>query len=75
MANPLQSFRKLLPRSPLLAGTVRAVTGSDCRIECPDGTLHTARGSAAVDDVVYFRPGGAIEGEAPGGAVVDIEVF
>lgn len=74
MANLLQQFRGLLPRTPLLVGTVVAVNGSECRIVLDDGGVHTARGAAAVDDRVYFRPGGAIEGEAPAMAATLIEI-
>lgn len=74
MANLLQQFRDLLPHTPLLVGTVAAVTGSEARIVLDDGSIHVARGAVAVDDRVYFRPGGAIEGEAPAIAATLIEI-
>lgn len=74
MANLLQQFRSLLPRTPLLVGTVAAVNGAECRIVLDDGAIHTARGAAAVNDRVYFRPGGAIEGAAPAIASTLIEI-
>lgn len=74
MSNVFHAFRALLPRTPLLVGTVVAVNGGECRIELDDGALHTARGNAVVDDRVYFRPGGAIEGEAPDLTVTVIEI-
>lgn len=74
MANLLQQFRSLLPRTPLLVGTVAAINGSEARIVLDDGAIHTARGAAAVNDRVYFRPGGAIEGEAPAMTATLIEI-
>lgn len=74
MANLLSKFRQLLPRTPLLVGTVAAVNGSEARIQCADGSLYTARGTASAGDSVYFRPGGAIEGEAPALDTVLIEI-
>lgn len=65
MANLYQQFRALLPRTPLLVGTVAAVSGAEARITTPDGGVYTARGDTAVGSTVYFRPGGAIEGDAP----------
>lgn len=74
MANLLTRFRGLLPRTPLLVGTVAAIDGSEARIVTDDGSLYIARGAAAVNDRVYFRPGGAIEGEAPALSSVLIEI-
>lgn len=74
MPNLYQQFRGLLPRTPLLVGTVAAISGSEARITTPDGAIHTARGAAEVGDHVYFRPGGAIEGEAPALSAVLIEL-
>ena len=74
MANPYQAFRRLIPRTPLLVGSVVAVNGAECRIELDDGGLHVARGEAEVEDRVYFRPGGAIEGPAPAPTVTLIEL-
>ena len=74
MANLYQVFRRLIPRTPLLVGTVVAVNGAECRIELDDGSVHVARGTASVSDRVYFRPGGAIESEAPDHTVTLIEI-
>lgn len=74
MPNLYQQFRGLLPRAPLLVGTVAAVTGSEARITTPDGAIYTARGVATVGDTVYFRPGAGIEGEAPALTAVVIEL-
>lgn len=74
MANLYRQLLGLIPESPLLVGTVAAVTGADVRITLADGALATARGQATVGQVVYFRPGGAIEGAAPSLTAVDIEV-
>jgi hypothetical protein len=68
MNNLLTEFRRLLPRTPLLVGTVQAVTGAQARIETDDGGLYTARdpsGSVIATDRVFFRPGGVIESTAP----------
>lgn len=75
MANLLKALRDAIPQTPLLVGEVVAVVGVDLlRISMPGGGLATARGAASVGDHVFFRPGGAVEGEAPAGAYVDIEV-
>lgn len=74
MSNLLAQFRALLPRTPLLVGTVQAVSGAECRIETDDGSLYIARGEAQVNDRVYFRPGGAIEGAAPDLTATEIEI-
>lgn len=74
MANLLKQFRSLLPSSSLLIGEVAAVNGDEIRIVLEDGSIHIARGSATVGDKVYFRSGGAIEGQAPDltATVIDI---
>ena len=76
MNNLLTAFRALLPRTPLLIGTVQTVTGADLRIQTPDGGIYQARSTLAhtPGDTVYFRPGGSVEGTAPTLPAVLIEV-
>lgn len=74
MANLLEQFRALLPKTPLLAGTVIASSGDQHTVQTDDGALHVARGTATVGDRVYFRPGGNIEGGAPALSVVAIDI-
>jgi len=74
MASLLEYIRSAVPSAPLLIGEVVAVDGATLRIQQPDGSLAMARGTATVGESVYFRPGGAVEGQAPSGAFVDIEV-
>lgn len=74
MANLLKALQAALPQAPLLTGEVVAIVGGMLRIQTPDGGISTARGAAAVGDHVFFRPGGAVEGDAPAGAYTDIEV-
>ena len=74
MANVLKAFQALLPASSLLVGQVVAFDGVELRIELPDGSLSSARGSSTVGATVYFRPGGAVEGDAPTLPFVDIDI-
>lgn len=74
MANVLKAFLDLIPSSPLLVGEVVATDGSSVRIQLPDGTLCSARGSAEVGTSVYFRAGGVIESDAATLPFVEIEV-
>ncbi len=74
MANLLQAIRAAVQTSPLLVGEVVSIAGADVRLQLPDGSLATARGSASLGATVYFRPGGAIDGMAPVLAFFEIEV-
>ncbi len=74
MAKLLKAIREAVPSSPLLMGEVMLVLGPELRIQTPDGGLYSAMGSAAVGSKVFFRPGGTVEGEAPAGTYIDIEV-
>lgn len=74
MASYLKALQAVLPQTPLLTGEVVAIVGGMLRIQTPDGGISAARGSAAVGDHVFFRPGGAVEGSASAGAYTDIEV-
>lgn len=74
MANVYQALLAILPKNPLLVGTVVAAAGDELRIELPDGTLASARGAYSIGATVTFRPGGAVEGSAGSLPVFDIEV-
>ena len=74
MASILKAFQALLPASPLLVGQVVAIDGVELRIELPDGSLSSARGSSTVGATVYFRPGGAVEGDVPTLPFVEIDI-
>lgn len=74
MTKLLKTIREAVPSAPLLIGEVVGVQGDELRIQTPDAGLYPARGSAAVGDLVFFRPGGAVEGAAQAGTYIDIEV-
>lgn len=75
MANALlKAIRDAVPGAPLLIGEVVGAQGDELRIQTPDGGLYPARGSAALGDLVFFRPAGAVEGMAQAGTYIDIEV-
>ena len=74
MANLLQAIRAAVQTPPLLVGDVVSVSGADVRLQLPDGSLASARGDTTIGATVYFRPGGAIEGQAPALGFVEIEV-
>lgn len=62
--NPYNRLIALLPKRPLLVGTVLDFANGVAVIEMPGGGLDTARGEATVGQRVYFRDG-SIEGPAP----------
>ena len=74
MANVFQALLDLLPKTPLLVGTVVAADGDALRIQLPDGTLASARGTYSVGAVVSFRRDSAVEGTAALLPVVDIDI-
>ncbi len=74
MANVYHAVLALLPKSPLLVGSVVAADGDALRIQLPDGTLASARGTYSVGAVVSFRRDGAVEGTAALLPVVDIDI-
>ena len=59
-----------------LAGTVATISGTSASAALVAGAaaLLRARGDAEVDDRVWFRPGGVIEGAAPVPTVTVIEI-
>ena len=62
--NPYSRLIGLLPKRPLLVGTVLDYNNGVAVIEMPGGGLDSARGEATVGQRVYFRDG-SIEGPAP----------
>lgn len=64
MSNVYSRFMRLLPGRPLLVGTVTAYADGVATISMVSGGEVLARGTAAVDDKVFFRDG-VIEGPAP----------
>lgn len=73
MSNLFTEFKKLVPDSPLLVGTIDSIADGIAVIELPDGSIFNARGFGAVDDMVFVR-NGLIEGPAPALTVVEILV-
>lgn len=73
MANALSTLRELFAGAPLLVGDVAAVSGQTVTVSLPDGAQITARGTATVGQRVFVR-GGVVEGTAPAGATVNIDV-
>lgn len=59
--NPYVRLLGLLPQRPLLVGTVVSVDNGVATIELPGGGTEQARGTASVNQHVFFRDG-AIEG-------------
>lgn len=74
MTRLLKAIRDAVPSAPLLIGEVVGVQGDELRIQTPDAGLYPARGSASLGDLVFFRPGGAVEGTAQAGTYIDMEV-
>lgn len=73
MTNIYRQFLDLLPARPLQVGTVTASASGVSTIELPGGGLLQVRGTATVGQQVFVRDG-AIEGNAPALAVVQIEI-
>lgn len=71
--NPYNRLIALLPKRPLLVGTVQSISNGVAKIAMPGGGYESARGSASVGQRVYFRDGN-IEGQAPVLPVELIEV-
>jgi hypothetical protein len=62
--NLFKQFSRLIPKAPLLIGTVSAQAGGEVLVELPDGRSIRARGSAANGTRVWVRDG-LVEGPAP----------
>jgi hypothetical protein len=73
LRNPFKRLQDLIGAPPLLVGEVTDVDADLATIEMADGGVMTARGTASIGDIVYFR-GGVIEGPAPTLSVVLIDV-
>lgn len=73
MTNPFKQLKALLPDAPLLVGDVVAISDGTATIELPGGEQVQARGSASVNDRVFFRDG-TIEGPAPDLSYIEIVV-
>lgn len=72
--NPYRALLELLPQAPLQVGEVTAVNADGTRtVELPGGGEIRARGTAALNDRVFFRDG-LIEGQAPALTVLTIDV-
>lgn len=71
--NLYKRLRALFPGARLQVGSVTAVDGAKVTVELPDGATMTVRGSATIGSKVYVRDG-AIEGQAPSLATVEIEI-
>lgn len=67
------AFRNLLPRRPLLVGTVISAASEASTVQLPGGAEIVVRGTGAVGSKVFVRDG-SIEGPAPSLPVVTIEV-
>lgn len=62
--NQWTAFRSLLPKDPLLVGTITSTTGTSSIVQLIDGGVMNVRGTGEVSDKVYVRSG-QIQGEAP----------
>jgi hypothetical protein len=63
-ANVWALFKELLPRDPLLIGTLTSTDGTTSVMTLIDGGVVSVRGTGTVSGKYYIR-GGRIEGEAP----------
>ena len=63
-ANVWQGFKDLLPRDPLLVGTLSNTDGQTSLMTLIDGGVIRVRGTGAVDSKYYIRAG-RIENQAP----------
>jgi len=70
-ANAWTSFTNLLPRDPLLVGTIASTDGTTSVVTLLDGGVVSVRGTEAVGNKVYIRAG-RIEGPSP--AMVQNEI-
>ena len=71
--NPYRRLLGLLPKRPLLIGTVTEVSDGTATVALPGGAKIKARGEATVNDTVFVRDG-QIEGQAPSLTVEVIEI-
>ncbi len=73
MLNLFSEFKKLLPNTPLQAGTVVSTASDLHTVELPGGGFIKARGDAQVGQRVFVQ-GGVVQGSAPNLPVELIEV-
>lgn len=71
--NLFAQFRRLLPASPLLVGTVISSGSGTAVVELPGAARISVRGEATVGDSVFVR-NGSIEGPAPDLPLVLVDV-
>lgn len=71
--NPFVQFLQLLPKQPLLIGTVISSGSGTTQVELPGGARVTVRGAGTVGGKVFVR-NGLVEGEAPNLPTGTIEV-
>lgn len=65
MANPYRQFLNLLPKRPLLVGTITTVNSDGTvDVELPDSKIVRVRGTGSVDDRVFVQDG-EVRGAAP----------
>ena len=73
ITNLWRRLKQLLPEPPLLIGTIESTSDFGARVEYPDGSFSTVRGTGTVGQKVFVR-NGMIEGPAPSLTVVLIEI-
>ena len=73
MSNLYALFKDLLPKYPLMVGTVASIDNGVASIDMDGGGTMQARGDTTVGARVFFRDG-VIEGPAPTLTLVAIEV-
>lgn len=75
MANPWNTLRRLLPRDPLLVGTVQSHdSGAMSRVALLGGGTVRVRGQAVAVGATAYVQGGELKGPAPALSAVTIEV-
>jgi len=73
MSNLYTLFKDLLPKYPLMVGTVASIDNGVATITIDGGGAMQARGDTTVGARVFFRDG-VIEGPAPTLTLVAIEI-
>jgi len=73
MSNAYAQFLKLLPQTPLQAGTVLTSSGGSVVVELPGGGRTQARGEAPVGSHVFVRDS-VIEGPAPDLPILEFDI-
>jgi len=73
MANAFTLFQSLLPKEPLMIGTVYSSSGDTHMVNLLGGGRLIARGKAEVGKSVFVK-GGVIQGDAPALPTVTIDI-